>query len=73
MHCVEIRPALPWHVPFGRHDHPHAQIRTKHFWGHLVAILTFSRRANALTTTVVADQMVRLHGVDAPEFDQTFW
>ena len=24
-------------------------------------------------TIVVADQLVRLHGIDAPELDQTFW
>jgi len=48
----------------------------------LVAILTFSRRADSLTgpakvidgdTIVVAGQMVRLHGIDAPELDQPFW
>jgi len=48
----------------------------------LVAILTFSRRTECLTgpakvidgdTIVVAGQMVRLHGVDGPELDQTFW
>jgi hypothetical protein len=47
----------------------------------LVAILTFSRRTESLTgrakiidgdTIVVADQLVRLHGIDAPELDQTF-
>ena len=50
--------------------------------GRLVAILTFSRRTDCLTgpakvidgdTIVVADQLVRLHGIDAPELDQTFW
>jgi endonuclease YncB( thermonuclease family) len=50
--------------------------------GRLVAILTFSRRPRSLTgpakiidgdTIVVAGQMVRLHGIDAPELDQTFW
>ena len=50
--------------------------------GRLVAILTFSRRTAPLTgpakvidgdTIVVADQLVRLHGIDAPELDQTFW
>jgi endonuclease YncB( thermonuclease family) len=44
--------------------------------------LTFSRRTDHLTspakvidgdTIVVADQLVRLHGIDAPELDQTFW
>jgi len=47
----------------------------------LIAILTFGRRASPLTgpaevidgdTIVVADQLVRLHGIDAPELDQTF-
>jgi endonuclease YncB( thermonuclease family) len=23
--------------------------------------------------TIVAEQLVRLHGIDAPELDQTFW
>ena len=50
--------------------------------GRLVAILTFSRRPRSLTgpakiidgdTIVVAGQLVRLHGIDAPELDQTFW
>jgi endonuclease YncB( thermonuclease family) len=50
-------------------------------FGRLVAILTFSRRTKYLTgpakvidgdTIVVAGQMVRLHGIDAPELDQTF-
>src|ERR687891_2264965 len=50
--------------------------------GRLIAILTFSRRIDCLTgppkvidgdTIVVAGQMVRLHGIDAPELDQTFW
>jgi hypothetical protein len=50
--------------------------------GRLVAILTFSRRPVSLTgpakvidgdTIVVADQMVRLHGIDAPELDQPLW
>jgi len=50
--------------------------------GRLVAILTFSRRTGSLTgpakvidgdTIVVAGQLVRLHGIDAPELDQTFW
>jgi endonuclease YncB( thermonuclease family) len=45
-------------------------------------VATFSRRTNLLTgpakvidgdTIVVADQLVRLHGIDAPELDQTFW
>ena len=48
----------------------------------LIVILTFSRRTDSLTglakvidgdTIVVADQLVRLHGIDAPELDQTFW
>jgi endonuclease YncB( thermonuclease family) len=48
----------------------------------LVAILTFSRRAGCLTgpakvidgdTILVAGQLVRLHGIDPPELDQTFW
>ena len=50
--------------------------------GRLVAILTFSRRTGSLTgpakvidgdTIVVAGEMVRLHGIDAPELDQPFW
>jgi endonuclease YncB( thermonuclease family) len=50
--------------------------------GRLIAILTFSRRTDSLTgpakvidgdTIVVAEQLVRLHGIDAPELDQTFW
>ena len=50
--------------------------------GRLVAILTFSRRTVSLTdpakvidgdTIVVAEQLVRLHGIDAPELDQPFW
>ena len=50
--------------------------------GRLVAILTFRRRTDRLTgparvidgdTIVVAGQLVRLHGIDAPELDQTFW
>jgi endonuclease YncB( thermonuclease family) len=50
--------------------------------GRLVAILTFSRRTDCLTgpakvidgdTIVVADQLVRLHRIDGPELDQTFW
>jgi endonuclease YncB( thermonuclease family) len=49
--------------------------------GRFIAILTFRRRADSLTgrakvidgdTIVVADQLVRLHGIDAPELDQTF-
>ena len=49
--------------------------------GRLIAILTFSRRTDCLTgpakvidgdTIVVADQLIRLHGIDAPELDQTF-
>jgi endonuclease YncB( thermonuclease family) len=48
----------------------------------LIAIFTFSRRTDCLTgpakvidgdTIVVADKLVRLHGIDAPELDQTFW
>jgi endonuclease YncB( thermonuclease family) len=47
----------------------------------LAAILTFTRRANSFTGVVrvidgdtisVAGQLVRLHGIDAPELDQTF-
>jgi endonuclease YncB( thermonuclease family) len=47
----------------------------------LVAILTFSRRADSFSghakvidgdTIVVAGELVRLHGIDAPELDQTF-
>jgi endonuclease YncB( thermonuclease family) len=43
--------------------------------------LTFRRRTDCVTgcakvidgdTIVVADQLVRLHGIDAPELDQTF-
>jgi endonuclease YncB( thermonuclease family) len=50
--------------------------------GRLIAILTFRRHANRLTgpakvidgdTIVVAGQLVRLHGIDAPELEQTFW
>ena len=46
------------------------------------AIFTFRRRTASLTgpakvidgdTIVVAGQLVRLHGIDAPELDQTFW
>jgi endonuclease YncB( thermonuclease family) len=45
-----------------------------------MAILTFSRRTDCLISpakviggdTIVAEQMVRLHGIDAPELDQTF-
>ena len=46
------------------------------------AILTFSRRKDSLIgparvvdgdTIVVAGELVRLHGIDAPELDQTFW
>jgi hypothetical protein len=49
--------------------------------GRFIAILTFRRRAAPLTgpakvidgdTIVMADQLVRLHGIDAPELDQTF-
>jgi endonuclease YncB( thermonuclease family) len=48
----------------------------------LIAIVTFRRRTNCLTgpakvidgdTIVVADQLVRSHGINAPELDQTFW
>ena len=48
--------------------------------GRLIAILTLSRRTDCLTgpakvidgdTIVVADQLVMLHGIDAPELDQT--
>lgn len=48
----------------------------------LAAILTLSRRADPLAgpakvidgdTIVVAGELVRLHGLDAPELDQTFW
>jgi endonuclease YncB( thermonuclease family) len=47
----------------------------------LVAILTFGRRADSLSghakvidgdTIAVAGELVRLHGIDAPELDQTF-
>jgi endonuclease YncB( thermonuclease family) len=50
--------------------------------GRLIAILTFRRHADRLTgsakvidgdTIVVAGQLVRLHGIDAPELEQTFW
>jgi endonuclease YncB( thermonuclease family) len=50
--------------------------------GRLIAILTFRRRSVSLTgpakvidgdTIVVAGQLVRLHGIDAPEIDQTCW
>jgi len=43
---------------------------------------TFSRRTDCLTgpakvidgdTIIVAEQLVRLHGIDAPELDQPFW
>jgi endonuclease YncB( thermonuclease family) len=52
------------------------------FAANLASILTFSRRGHALTgparvidgdTIVVAGELVRLHGIDAPELDQTFW
>ena len=48
----------------------------------LVTILTFSRRTDCLTgpakvidvgDTIVADQLIRLHGIDAPELDQPLW
>ena len=47
-----------------------------------IAIFAFRRRTECLTgpakvidgdTIVVAEQRVRLHGIDAPELDQTFW
>ena len=50
--------------------------------GRLIAVFTFSRRPDCLTgpaevidgdTIVVAGERVRLHGIDAPELDQTFW
>jgi endonuclease YncB( thermonuclease family) len=50
--------------------------------GRLVAILTFGRRTDSLTgpakvidgdTIVMAGQLVRLHGIDAPELDQPLW
>jgi endonuclease YncB( thermonuclease family) len=50
--------------------------------GRLVAILAFRGRPGSLTgpakvidgdTIVVAGQMVRLHGIDAPELDQPLW
>jgi endonuclease YncB( thermonuclease family) len=49
--------------------------------GRLIAIFTFSRRTDCLTgpakvidgdTIVVAGELIRLHGIDAPELDQTF-
>jgi endonuclease YncB( thermonuclease family) len=48
----------------------------------LAAILTSASRPKSLTgpakvidgdTIVVAGELVRLHGIDAPELDQTFW
>jgi endonuclease YncB( thermonuclease family) len=48
----------------------------------LLAIVTSGRRAKPLTgpakvldgdTIIVAEQLLRLHGIDAPELDQTFW
>ena len=51
-------------------------------FSRLAAILTFTWRGNALTgparvidgdTIVVAGELVSLHGIDAPELDQTFW
>ena len=50
--------------------------------GRLLPILTFSRRTVSLSgraktidgnTIVVAEQLVRRHGIDAPELDQPFW
>jgi endonuclease YncB( thermonuclease family) len=49
---------------------------------NLAAMLRFKRRPSCLTgaarvidgdTIVVAGELVRLHGIDAPELDQTFW
>ena len=54
----------------------------KLFAANLVDFLGFSWRPDCLTgparvidgdTIVVAEQLVRLHGIDAPELDQTFW
>jgi endonuclease YncB( thermonuclease family) len=54
----------------------------KLFAANLVDFLGFSWRPGCLTgharvidgdTIVVAEQLVRLHGIDAPELDQTFW
>jgi endonuclease YncB( thermonuclease family) len=48
----------------------------------IAAIFTFSWRVSSLAgaakvldgdTIVVAGELVRLHGLDAPELDQTFW
>jgi endonuclease YncB( thermonuclease family) len=48
----------------------------------LLAIATFGRRAEPLTgpakvldgdTIIVAEQLIRLDGIDAPALDQTFW
>ena len=48
----------------------------------LVAVLTFRRRSDCLTgpakvidgdTIIVAEQLVRLQGIDTPELDQPFW
>jgi endonuclease YncB( thermonuclease family) len=49
---------------------------------NLAAILRFTWRVDSLTgharvidgdTVVVAGELMRLHGIDAPELDQTFW
>ena len=54
----------------------------RRFAANLAAILAFTRDPRSLSgpakvidgdTIVVADQVVRLHGIDAPELDQTFW
>ena len=54
----------------------------KLFTANLVDFLGFSWRPGCVTgharvidgdTIVVAEQLVRLHGIDAPELDQTFW
>jgi endonuclease YncB( thermonuclease family) len=52
------------------------------FTTRLAAIFAFTGRPASLTgaarvidgdTIVVAEELVRLHGIDAPELDQTFW